>query len=247
MTNIITINVLLCDTFPGRLPADVPSYVSMHERLMHSVNPDIQFRVFMAMEGEMPASFNRDEIYLIPGCICSAYDTLPWITNLEQWIRQAVAQGVFLVGVCFGHQIIAKALGGKVEHYVGGWGTGIRQSEVRDADLRQFFPSGKMHLLYNHHDQVTEVPEGAITLATSDFCRYEALRVSNHVLTFQGHPEYTLSYMRFYYDNLAAEQDPIVVEQGRRSLVEMQPQGDAVARYVLHAFTQFCRNNNSGN
>lgn len=239
MTENITINVLLCDTFPGRLPADVPSYVSMHERLLHSVCPGAQFRVFMAMEGQLPSLLNRDEIYLIPGCINSAYDPLPWIADLQRWIRQAVVKGVFLVGVCFGHQLIAQALGGKVEHYAGGWGTGVRQSDVLDADLRQFFPNGKIHLLYNHHDQVISAPREAVTLATSSFCRYEALRVDNHVFTFQGHPEYTPSYMRFYFDHLAAEQDAAVVERGRQSLIQMQPQGDVVARYLLHAFKQY--------
>ena len=248
MTENITVNVLLCDTFPGRLPDDIPSYVSMHQRLVHRVNPHVQFRVFMAMEGQLPSSLNQDEIYLIPGCINSAYDPLPWIPKLEQWICRAIEKGVFLVGVCFGHQIIAQALGGKVAHYAGGWGTGIRQSEVLDTDLRQFFSDGNMHLLYNHHDQVVEAPEESITLATSGFCRYEALRYSDHVFTFQGHPEYTPSYMRFYFDHLAAEQDAAVVERGRLSLIQMQPQGDDVARFVLHAFTQYrCSNSRRGN
>ena len=239
--NLITIHVLLCDTFPGRLPADVPSYVWMHERLVKSVYPDVQFKVYMTMEGEMPSTFETDDIYLIPGCICSAYDPLPWIEGLQQWIRKAVAQQVFLVGVCFGHQVIAQAMGGKVEHYSGGWGTGVRQSDVLDEGMLPFFPDGKMRLLYNHHDQVTVKPDVMQVLASSTFCRYEALRLSNYAFTFQGHPEYTPSYMRFYFDNLASEQDAAVVERGRRSLEEMEPQGAAVTRYVLDAYRQYLK------
>ena len=102
MSEPIKINVLLCDTFPGRLPDDIPSYVSLHEELFRRVAPDVRFRVYMTMDGELPQSLNGDELYLVPGCICSAYDPFPWIENLQSWIRGAVAHHAFLVGICFG-------------------------------------------------------------------------------------------------------------------------------------------------
>ena len=234
-TRQLTINVLLCDTFPGRLPDDIPSYVSMFESLFQNI-AQVHYRVFMAMDGELPQTLNHHELYLIPGCMYSAYDPLPWIEHLQDWVREAVSQRVFLIGVCFGHQVIAQALGGKVEKYAGGWGTGIRQSSIVDQSMLDFFPDGKLQLLYNHHDQVVALPAGATTLATSDFCRYEACRIDDHVFTFQGHPEYTPYYMSYYLDHLAADQDPLVVKRAYSSLERMAAQGPEVAKWIINRF-----------
>ena len=242
ISNPIKINVLLCDTFPGRLPDDIPSYVSLHEELFRRVAPDVRFRVYMTMDGELPQSLNGDELYLVPGCICSAYDPLPWIESLQNWIRDAVAHHAFLVGICFGHQVIAQALGGEVSKYPGGWGTGIRESQILESSMLPFFPDGHMRLLYNHHDQVVTPPPGANTLATSDFCRYEGLRINDHVFTFQGHPEYTPYYMGYYLHNLAAEQDPLVVERALQSLELLSPQGTEVAKWIVEMFARYLEN-----
>ena len=238
------INVLLCDTFPGRLPDDIPSYMTMHERLFGEVVDDVQFKVYMAMEGELPDDFHADEMYLVPGCMNSAYEPLPWIEVLQAWIREAYTRKMFLVGICFGHQVIARALGGTVEHYSGGWGAGVRESTVLDPLLLEAFPSGKMHLLYNHHDQVMTLPPvDAITLATSDFCHHEAMRIGDHVFTFQGHPEYTPYYMKFYLDHLAADQDPVIREHALHSLEAMTPQGVDVARWLVAMFNRWQNKN----
>lgn len=239
MTKPVTINILLCDTFPGRLPDDIPSYVSMHERLFENADAEVEFKVFMAMDGELPLEFNHDEIYMIPGCMYSAYDSLPWILGLQEWVRDAVAHGVFLIGICFGHQVIAEALGGTVERYAGGWGTGIRKSSIIDDVMLESFPDAKLRLLYNHHDQVITPPTGAITLATSDFCRYEALRYGHQVFTFQGHPEYTPYYMSYYLNNLASDQDPNVVKRALDTLQTMSHQGTEVARWLIMMFQQW--------
>ena len=235
----IIINVLLCDTFPGRLPEDIPSYVSMHETLFQQAASKVKFKVFMAMEGDLPTDLHEDEIYMVPGCMYSAYDPIPWIEKLHEWIRNAVANKLFLVGICFGHQIISRALGGTVEKFAGGWGTGVRESQVIDDSMLRTFTDGKLRLLYNHHDQVITPPEGAITLATSDFCRYEALRIGNHVYTFQGHPEYTPYYMSYYLNNLAADQDPAIKERAMNSLEAMVPQGIEVALWIIAKYMEW--------
>lgn len=241
----IKINVLLCDTFPGRLPEDIPSYVSMHETLFSHANPNVKFNVFMSMDGELPTTLHDDEIYLIPGCMNSAYDPLSWIDKMQSWIRHAVNSKMFLVGICFGHQIIAQALGGKVERYAGGWGTGIRESQVIDKSLLDAFPDGKLRLLYNHHDQVVYPPDEAITLATSDFCRYEALMIGHHVYTFQGHPEYTPYYIRYYLNNLAANQDPAIIKRALHSLEVMSPQGIEIGQWIIERFMEWLHDKKS--
>ena len=190
------INILLCDTFDDRLPEEIPGYVSMFRTLFGKFDPAVCYEVFDVRQNLYPESLHRDELYLIPGSRASAYDDTPWVKSLIGFIRKMYAENVKTAGICFGHQLIAQALGGKVERAKQGWGTGVRTSRIIDPEALKFFPGGQMNLLYNHYDQVTALPPRAKCFAQSDFCRIEGFYIDDRVLTFQGHPEYTPEYLR---------------------------------------------------
>jgi len=229
----MTVNLLLCDTFPGLLPSYIPSYVSMFTNLFDKVRHDVDYHVFRTMDGELP---NVEEIHglcLITGCNRSAYDTDGWIRSLLNWIVRADERHIKLTGICFGHQCIAEALGGHVARASQGWGTGLRESLVVDAAARRYFPDGRMRLLYNHHDQVTVLPPHAELVATSSFCPNESFRIGSHILTFQGHPEYIPEYSHHLLEHFAAD-EPIETRQtALKSLHAGTHDGLAVARWLL--------------
>lgn len=229
----MTVNLLLCDTFPGLLPPYIPSYVSMFTNLFDATGQSVGYRVFRTMDGELPDVAEVRGLCLITGCNKSAYDTDDWILRLREWIVRADARRVKLAGICFGHQCIAQALGGRVARAPQGWGTGLRESRVVDDEALRYFPGGRMRLLYNHHDQVTALPPRAELVATSPFCPNESFRIGRHILTFQGHPEYVADYNRHLLEHFA-ENEPM--ETRRAALASLRAgkhDGSVVARWLL--------------
>lgn len=228
------IHILLCDTFPGLLPSDIPSYESMFIRLFQEVDSSLTFDVIPTWKDVWRDSLHLYDLYLITGSNDSVYDRRKaYVRHLLKWILQAHSMHVRMVGICFGHQAIAHALGGEVRQFSGGWGAGLRSSTITEPHMLDYFPNGEMKLLCNHHDQVVRLPDGAKPCATSSFCQYESFRISNEILTFQGHPEYTVEYMRHLLLNHSKNEDPVVTLRAMNSTFKAPHDGSNVARYIL--------------
>jgi len=101
-----------------------------------------------------------------------------------------------MVGICFGHQLIAQALGGKVVKSENGWGVGIYSNKIIAG--RDYIPSEQREfdLVASHQDQVVRLPEGGETIAGSDFCPIYMMSIGSHVFSVQGHPEFGKGYAR---------------------------------------------------
>lgn len=173
------IGILQTGHSPDAFKAELGDYGEMFKTLLDDHGFD--FEVFSVIDQEFPASAKVMDGWLITGSKHGAYEDLPWIAPLENLIRDIMGTGRPLVGICFGHQIIAQALGGKVEKFAGGWAVG-----------RQVYDFGGTEMAFNawHQDQVTKRPEGATVLASNAGCENAALLYGNQVLTIQPHPEF---------------------------------------------------------
>jgi GMP synthase-like glutamine amidotransferase len=130
-----------------------------------------------------------------------------------------------LLGICFGHQMVARALGGKSEAVEQGWGVGVQNYQTVSAQAWTEPPMEQFSLLASHQDQVTELPENAELIAKSDFCPMAAFRIENHILTFQGHPEFQKAYSKVLLHLRKQILGPKIFAAGIKSLEQsIQPQ-----------------------
>lgn len=141
--------------------------------------------------------------WLVSGSACSAYDPLPWIPALEDLLRALVAAEAPIVAVCFGHQVLAQAMGGRVERSSAGWGAGAHRYEVCGPAGHPPPPwmtpatvDGAVTILASHQDQVVELPEGARRWLRTDHCPIAGYVLGPAALAIQPHPEFTAPISR---------------------------------------------------
>ena len=137
---------------------------------------------------------------VVSGSSASAFDQNAWIRRLSDAILAWADDGMPLLGICFGHQIVTQALGGRVERNPLGWEVGTHRLALTSAGTSDpLFESleSPLHVMQSHRDIVTEPPPGAITLASSPLCRHQALAIGDYIRTVQFHPEYTAAHMDY--------------------------------------------------
>lgn len=173
------IGILQTGDAPEALKGRHGEYPDMFERFL--AGRGFTFARWRVVGMDFPTSVHDCDGWLITGSRHGVYEDHPFIAPLEQFIRDAFAAGIPVAGVCFGHQIMAQALGGKVEKFKGGWSTGPTEYDFGGQTLR---------LNAWHQDQVVAPPPGATTLASSPFCQYAGLAYGKTGFSVQAHPEY---------------------------------------------------------
>jgi GMP synthase-like glutamine amidotransferase len=175
---------------PGSLADEFGDYPAMFERLL---GPAFEVESFDVQAGQLPDP-QAQAAYLITGSPAGVYDPLPWIAPLMAFIRSA--KDSKMVGVCFGHQVMAEALGGHVEKSDKGWGAGLhRYTVVRSEPWID--TAGTIAIPASHQDQVVVQPPNTEVVAASDFTPFAALAWTDRpAIGFQFHPEFTPAFAK---------------------------------------------------
>lgn len=180
------IGILMTGRVPGELTDEYGELDGFFRDLL--AGRGFTFQTYAVLDGQIPTAPDACEGWLITGSRYAVYEDHDWLPPLEEFLRAAFAVSVPIIGICFGHQLLAKALGGHVAKYEGGWALGPWPYE--SAAL------GDHCVVAFHQDQVLTPPEGAQVLASGPACANAALLYEGRALTLQAHPEFTTAYLR---------------------------------------------------
>ncbi|KAG8097799.1 hypothetical protein GUJ93_ZPchr0013g33799 [Zizania palustris] len=166
-----------------------------------------RWRVYRAVRGELPVDAEAAALdgFVISGSCSDAHGDEPWILALVDFIRRQHAAGKRILGVCFGHQILCRAMGGKTGRSKKGWDIGVSCIHPTSAAARLFAPLKlpvHMPIVEFHQDEVWELPPQAEVLARSDKTGVEMFRFGDRVMGVQGHPEYSKDILMSIADRL---------------------------------------------
>lgn len=185
---------------PGKLADEFGDYPAMFQRLL---GPGFEVESFDVQAGRFP-ELGSHGAYMITGSPAGVYDDYPWIAPLMHFIRSA--DGAKMLGICFGHQVMAEALGGHVEKSEKGWGAGLHHYTVIRSEP-WIDTAGVIAIPASHQDQVVVQPPNTDVVAASDFTPFASLAWTDRpAISFQFHPEFSPAFAKALiekrYDNI---------------------------------------------
>jgi GMP synthase-like glutamine amidotransferase len=211
------------------------SFPQMFERLIGEADASASFATVRLMDGEaLPDPENLDAI-LLTGSPAGVYDDLDWIAPLERFVRAAYEARTPMAGICFGHQLIAQALGGTVRKSEKGWGIGRHVYDV--APGNGVIDGETIAVAASHQDQVIEPPTGATTIFRSTFTPHAGILYANGTaMSVQPHPEFTTAFADWCCEKAGQNGAPEpLVASARASLQQPLDNADlgrAIARFL---------------
>jgi len=224
--------ILECDYVPERFQRQFGHYSGMIRHMLDATDHKFEFDIYDCRRGDYPPNLDAYDFFITTGSKAGAYDDSPWIKQLIKFIRRLDEERKKLIGICFGHQIIAITRHGKVEKSDKGWGVGIAGNRIINSPDWMQEKRPQFRLLVSHQDQVTELPDDALVIAESDFCPYFVVQWSDHFLSVQGHPEWKNGYSRALINNRREIIPRERVEAGLNSLTE-QPENALFTQWIL--------------
>ena len=220
------------DILDGHLAQAYSSFGDLFIRLFKSVGADWTMEVFSTQLGQYPASFDDFDAVLLTGSRADSFSDAPWAVQLRQYVTALLETRKKMVGVCFGHQLIALCMGARVGRAPQGWGVGRMTYDWHRPELPHSADRTQISLLASHQDQVFELPSGALLVASSDFCPVAAFTVGQEVFCIQPHPEFETAISAYLMDK---RRDLLGEEQYAAASASLKHghEGEHIARRVV--------------
>lgn len=228
------IGILLTSDDTSEFAARFPDDGEKFKTLLRPLAPaDWHFEVLPAMAGVLPENCRDFDGYVITGSPASVRDRRKkWIAQLLDFIRVLDSERVPTVGVCFGHQAIAMALGGHVERNPTGWQLGVAFTEFSTTTPWMVPPSTELALYAAHNEQVVELPGRAVRLGSAEGCENASFQVDQHFATTEYHPEMPLEFMQALADHLEPHLGAHLCRRARQEL-KLATAGATFGRWMI--------------
>jgi len=199
--------------------------------LLRPLRPQWDYVVYPVIDEIFPTHVEDYDAYIITGSPASVHDRHPWVGQLMAFIRDVANRRIPMIGICFGHQAIALALGGTVVDNPQGWVVGT----TRTAFQSQSWMTGShsaLTLYAAHKEQVSQLPQGAEVIGTAPGCAHAAFVIGDHIMTTEYHPEMPERFMRELVDEMGSLLSPAQAEQARRQIADGE-QGQEFAGWIV--------------
>lgn len=226
------IAVLMANTDDSAFAQAHPDDGAKFRALLQGCRPDWRVTVFSVKDGDFPPKAARFDGWLITGSPASVNEETDWVVRLLALIRRLVAEEQPLFGACFGHQAIAKALGGAVGDNPGGWVFGLTQTKMEDQGIS---------LYAAHREQVLATPTGAIVLGGNAECPVGSMAIGPRVLTTQYHPEMRPEFVAALVEAFATKLPEDVIARARDSLRGKRADSERIAERIARFFEEAVR------
>ena len=188
------IGILLVGRASEDLVEKYGTYAEMLIALINSEGQTFEFKTFNILDSVFPENHSVCDGWIVTGSPHGVYEDHPWIPTVSQLINDIYNANLPIFGVCFGHQLIAQALGGHVEKSIKGWGLGLHTYKIDNSASYMGNLSEELTLNICHQDQVLQLPENSTLYASSEFCENAGFYIKDKVLTMQAHPEFKVEF-----------------------------------------------------
>jgi len=193
---MMKIGILLVGRASEDLVDEYGTYAEMLIALINTEEQVFEFKTFNILDDEFPKDHLECDGWIVTGSPHGVYEEHSWIPTVSQMINNIYEANLPIFGVCFGHQLIAQALGGHVEKSEKGWGLGLHTYQVNNKTDYMSNLSEEVTLNICHQDQVLRPPQGATIYAKSEFCENAGFYIKDKVLTMQAHPEFLVDFTK---------------------------------------------------
>jgi len=214
------IAILQCDDVLEKFQPQFGSYIGMIEHMFACIDGSFEFDRYDCRKQEYPDNLDIYDFFITTGSRASVYDDVMWIETLIDFVRRLHREKRKLIGICFGHQIIAQAFGENVEKSERGWGIGVAVNRIVCTPDWMSKTQTNLNIIVSHQDQITSLPEEATIIAESDFCPFFIVQWNDHFLSIQGHPEWNKEYSKALINERRAIIPHPIVDVGLQSLTK---------------------------
>lgn len=235
----LRIGLLQCDHVADELVDAHGDYQDMFSQLLQTQDENIEVAIYDLTSDHFPVDLQACDGYIITGSQFSAYDDIPWIHKAKKLVANLYEAEISTIGICFGHQLMAESLGGKVKKaHDKGWGVGVHDWNIkRESEWMGKNAPANFSLRASHQDQVIEMPADSTLYASSDFCPIAGFQTGKHFLSMQGHPEFSREYSNALIEKRVERIGEEVARSAQKSL-QKNVDNDRVGAWMVEFIKQ---------